>query len=108
MKEKKLGKITGLSIGFGGYDDAMFGASFSLGNEGWGISDFWGTWAERPADAKWSVADQDSHFSDVIRRLMALCRAAKVDSVENLIGKPVEIIIENDRLKSWRILTEVC
>jgi hypothetical protein len=36
-----------------------------------------------------------------------LLKQAKVDSVERLKGKPVEVTFDGNRLEEWRILTEV-
>lgn len=40
MLEVKLGKINKVKFGSGGYDDAMFGVTFDLGGQGWGVGDF--------------------------------------------------------------------
>jgi len=106
-EEKKLGKIKAVSVGFGGYDDAMFGVDFCLGGDCWSCGDFWGTWASPPSDGtSWTLADQSKFFADTTRRLIELCKQAKVLETENLVGKPIEITFENMSLKSWRILTE--
>ncbi len=107
MERKELGKIMGISFGFGGYDDAMFGASFSLGGSGWGVGDFNGTWAEWSKHCKWTKADQAKHFADTTLFLRDLCKQANVKDVAKLKGVPVEVTFEDNALKSWRILKEV-
>lgn len=108
MIEKQLGKIQGISVGFGGYDDAMFGVSVSLGSGCWGINDFRGTWGHDPDKrAKWTKEDQIRYFGETMKWLHDLMKAAEVNNVSELKGVPVEITTENNRLKSWRILTEV-
>jgi hypothetical protein len=42
-----------------------------------------------------------------MRYVSKLLKEAKVDSVDKLKGKPVEVTFEGNTLKSWRILTEV-
>jgi hypothetical protein len=42
-----------------------------------------------------------------MRLLSKLLKEAKVDSVEKLKGKPVEVTFDGNRLQEWRILTEV-
>ena len=37
----------------------------------------------------------------------AFLKAAKVRNVDDLIGKPIEVTMENRSLKDFRILTEV-
>ena len=105
--DTKLGKIQSCRHGFGGYQDAMFGYTFTLGGDGWGVGDFWGTWADRPDYSKWTDKDQADIFAANAARVRDLLKAAKVSSFSNLEGVPVEIQFEDMRLKSWRILTEV-
>jgi hypothetical protein len=42
-----------------------------------------------------------------MRYISSLLKDAKVDSVDKLKGKPVEVTLDGNQLKSWRILTEV-
>ena len=107
MMENKLGKISKVSFGFGGYQEAQFGISFVLGGESWGVGDFWGMWASRTTGAKWSVEDQKESFGDMCLKIIDLLKLAKVDSVDKLKGTPVEVEFEGNCLKSWRVLKEV-
>ena len=105
---KELGKISAARFGFGGYQDVMMGASFTIGGEGWGVGDFWGTWADDPSErAKWTFADQNDEFAKTTRRLVELLKAAKKSDVSQLVGTPVEVTFDGNLLKSWRVLTEV-
>lgn len=103
----ELGKITKASFGAGGYDDAMTGVSFTLGGESWGVSDFWGTWSTHNARCQWTVDEQLRIWGETVARLRDLLAAAKVKSVADLVGKPVEVTFNGNVLASWRILTEV-
>ncbi len=105
--EKYIGKITSAKLGEGGYDDAMFGFSFGLDSTGGGCGDFWGTWAKRAPDAKWSEQEQLEIFGKAMARCRDLMKDAKVSDFKDLKGKPIEITFNNGRLHSWRILTEV-
>lgn len=108
MIEKVLGKITSAYYGLGGYQDVQLGLSVSLEGEGGGTSDFSGFWADKPGKhAKWTVEDQIKYHGEVALMIVELLHQAKVDRVEKLVGKPVEITWDNHMLKSWRILTEV-
>lgn len=109
MGHKELGKITSIRFGRGGYDDAMFGVSFVLGSDASGCMDFWGTWSNRPDYAKWSKEDQIRHFGDTMMKLKNLMEDAKVSSIEELEGTPVEMEFESigGRLTNWRVLKEV-
>lgn len=109
--EKRLGKIERVSFGHGGYEDSMLGLSVTLSGEAWGVSDFEGYWdAERVKHSKhtqWSEDDRSKVYDKTMRFLSKLLKEAKVDSVERLVGKPVEATFDGNRLQEWRILTEV-
>lgn len=107
MIEVKLAKIRSVKLGSGGYDGAMFGISFDLGGDGWCIGDFWGNWSSYPKGAKYSEEDWAKHHTNAYLRLQKIMKEARVDYLDALNGKPVEVTIENNTLKSWRILTEV-
>lgn len=104
---RELGKIKGVKLGYGGYDDAMFGVSFQIGMGSSGFGDFWGVWAVRPQEAKWTLEEHRKSLADVMFRLLELMDKAKVRSLDELVGVPIETEWEDMRLKSWRVLTEV-
>ena len=111
MSEKVLGKIDRISLGMGGYQDAMFGLhiDFKLSN-GYHVSDgdcYWGYGIEAGKLTKWSESDREQKWGKIMTRIAKLCHQAKVDSFDKLKGIPVEVEIEYDGLKSWRILEEV-
>jgi hypothetical protein len=109
--EKRLGKITSVSFGLGGYQGAMLGLHISLGNDGWGVSDSRDQWdAEQISCSertKWSESDRDVWYAEIMRYVSKLLKDDKVDSVDKLKGKPVEVTFDGNILKEWRILTEV-
>lgn len=108
MSEKLLAKITHATFGFGGYQDVMFGLSLTFMGGATGVSDFKGTWGDPPSPhAKWSLEDQSQTFADTCRLLIATLKDAKKDHVGQLVGVPVELTVEGNRLESWRILKEV-
>ena len=106
---KELGKISHVSFGLGGYQDAMIGISFGLGgNSGWGVSDFWGVWSiDRSEHAKWTEQDRITDAGKMVMRINDLLSQAKISDVSQLEGIPVEVTFEGNTLKGWRILTEV-
>lgn len=109
--ETRLGKITDVKFGIGGYQDAMFGIHFALGSDGWGIGDTWSTWAPGMVDptehAKWTENDRREHMADICTRISKLLQSAKKTNVSQLVGVPIEIVLNGNSLESWRILTEV-
>lgn len=108
MSGEKLGKIQDVRFGFGGYQDAMIGISFTLGGDGWGVGDFWGDWSIKRSDtAKWSEADRMGRLAETVWRIKELLDDAKVRNVEDLKDIPVMVSFEGNTLKSWRVLKEV-
>lgn len=107
--ETRIGKIKKVSFGKGGYEDAGIGVTFTLGSdkELWGVNDFWGAWAiERSDDCEWTEADRIRELGEMVMRLNATLRDAKVATINRLVGQPVEVTLDGNLLKSWRILTE--
>jgi len=106
---KEFGKIQRFEIGFGGYDDAMFGLAVTLGGkDGWGVQDFSGTWTREPDDrCKWTLEDQTNNWASVCRQVIKLMQQANVKTTSEMVGIPVEVIFDGNRLSSWRVLEEV-
>jgi len=108
MNRIELGKIKSAEFGIGGYQDCQLGVGFVLGGESWGVQDFWGAWATKPTEhTKWTETDRCMALGHVCMRLLDVLRAAKVESVSNLQGIPIEATFDGNILKSWRVLTEV-
>lgn len=99
--EKHLGK--------GGYQDAMFGITFHFRFDGnSGIGDFWCGWNSEPDKyAKWTNLERLAHLSNCFERFRRLMNDAKASDIRELEGKPVEVTLDDMKLHSWRILTEV-
>lgn len=107
-KRAELGKIKSISVGMGGYQEAMFGVWLTLGGEGWGVGDGKGFWSFEPSDgAKWSREDRLDEWGKIMEWANNLCITAKVENVSDLKGVPVEVVFDGMRLDSWRILSEV-
>jgi hypothetical protein len=110
--EKRLGKITSVRFGRGGYQDAMMGLTLSFGGEGWGVfttlGDVWDPattkWTEM---CRWTEVDRDRHLAVMCREISKLLKDAKVDDVAKLKDRPVECTFDGSMLKDFRILTEV-
>ena len=109
--EKRLGKIQSVRFGHGGYQDACIGLSVTLGNTGWGVGDFKGTWdpemIKRSENTQWEETDRTKGFDETMRFVSKLLKEAKVDSVDKLKDVPVEVTFNGNMLEEWRILTEV-
>ena len=107
-KRTSIGKITSVSFGFGGYQDVQFGISISVQTEtGSACTGRW-MWTNEPdKHTKWTVADQDAEYANIMRYIIELMSKAKVDRVQDLKGKPIEAIWDGNWLEEIRILTEV-
>ena len=109
--EKKLGKIENVKFGIGGYQDAMIGLHVTLGNNGWSVGDSRSTWDAETIKwsehCRWTEADRDKQYAELLRYVSKLLKDAKVDSVDKLKGIPVEVTFDGNMLKEWRVLTEV-
>lgn len=104
----QLGKIQKVAFGHGGYQDVQIGIRFQLGGESWGVGDFWGDWAlTRSEHAKWTEADRITRLGETVMRINELLAQAKVETVEELKGTPIECTFDGVLLQSWRVLTEV-
>lgn len=109
--EKRLGKITSVRFGHGGYQDAMLGLSITLGDGSWGVGDFKGNWdaelIKHTEHTKWTEEDRSKGYDETMRFISKLLKEANVDTVDKLKDIPVEVTFDGNLLKEWRILTEV-
>lgn len=110
-EEKVLGKIESVFFGLVGYHDPALGIHFTFSFEGSGISASRAThdpetikWTE---SYKWTEEDRDKEIIEIFRYISKLLKQAKVRTVEKLRNIPVEVTLEGNTLKDWRILTEV-
>lgn len=108
---KKLGKISNIKFGYGGYQDAMLGLTISFEMQGSGVCDFKGFWdyhlIDHTTSCQWSEIERTGYLLDVIKLISNLLNDAKVSSLDKLKNKPVELTFEGNTLIEWRILTEV-
>lgn len=108
--EVRIGKIQSVRFGMGGYQDAQFGLSLTLGSdkENWGVGTFAGFWSMEPSSgAQWTADDQKGHLGAMCLSVIGWMNDAKVTDVAQLRGVPVEVTLVGGMLKSWRVLTEV-
>lgn len=107
--EKRIGKIENIRFGMGGYQDAMIGVSVTLGSskEAWGVQDFRGAWAMKRTDScQWTDEDRLRDLGNVAMWVNGMLKAAKVDDLARLQGKPVEVTFDGNRMVGWRLLEE--
>lgn len=109
--EKRIGKIRSAEFGFGGYQECMLGLSVDLESTkgSWGVGDFKGFWGPQikvSPGTKWTEETRSQHYAETMRFVGDLLKTAKVESVSDLKGIPVEVTFDRNALKSWRILEE--
>ena len=109
--EKRLGKLENVKFGLGGYQDACLGLSVTITGDGWACCDNKSAWdanqIKHTKHCKWTEEDRSEGYVVVMRFVSDLLKDAKVSSIDQLNGKPVEVEFDGVTLKSWRILTEV-
>lgn len=104
----ELGRIQKASFGYGGYQDAMIGLSLTLGGKAWGVGDFKGAWGiERSERCQWTEEDRLRQLGEACMFLKDVLQKAGKQSVDELIGVPIEASFDGNILKSWRVLDEV-
>lgn len=104
---KFLGRITHATYGMGGYQDVQWGLSLQFSFDGYGMGCFIGTWASYPEGARYTREWWNERRLEALDKLVEVMADAKVSDVSKLVGKPVELEVENNTFKSFRILKEV-
>ena len=108
MTEKQLGKIDFAE--FGTIKDYPFliglQLGFQLGDKTW-IGDGGRYTVNISPNCKWETRERTETITQTIEFVNDILKAAKVNYVSELINKPVEVTIENNTFKDFRILTEV-
>lgn len=109
MADIRLGKISRVKFGYGGYQESMLGLDLEFSGNNWSCGTFEGFW--RPSGwtegTRWTKNDLSSSFTRLINSIDSYLTDAKVMSVDKLLNIPVEVTIDGGVLKSWRILKEV-
>jgi hypothetical protein len=112
MEKKYLGKINKVQFGLVGYQEAMFGLSLDFSFDGCccigtTISGGWNNSIECSVHCKWTEEDRNKQRAEMCQNVNQLLLDAKVQYVDQLAGKPVELTLEGQSVKDFRILTEV-
>ena len=109
--ETKLGKIESVKFGLGGYQEAMLGLHITISGQGWGVGDTKSAWdaetIKHSEYCKWTEEGRSRQYDEIMRYVSKLLKQAKIQTIDELKGVPVEAVFENMTLKEWRILQEV-
>lgn len=108
MVTKELGKITFAE--YGTVRDYPFLIGLQLGfriGSGFSVMDDGKYTVNISKNANWRDLNREATITKSIEEVDRILEDAKVNYVSELLNKPVEVTIEDDRFKDFRILTEV-
>lgn len=108
MTGKILGKINFAE--FGTVRDYPFLMGLQLGfklGDGSGIRDGGQHCVNISKECRWEETERRNAITVSVEKIDKILKDAKVNYVSELKNKPVEVEIENNTFKSFRILTEV-
>lgn len=105
--EKELGKITFAE--YGTISDYPFLIGLQLGFEfgGSSVMDGGKHTVNIGKACKWTEKERSVAVTETVERVYEILKAAKVNYVSELIGKPVEVTLDGGWYVDFRILTEV-
>lgn len=105
---RKLGKIASVRFGWGGYNDAMLGLSLTFEMSGTAVQTFVGAWGIKRSDrCQWSEEERLKELGEAVMKLGEMLEKSHKTDVHQLVGTPVEVTLERNMLKDWRLLEEV-
>lgn len=108
MTGKVLGKINFAE--FGTIKDYPFLIGLQLGfklGDGGAIMDGSAHTVNIDKKCRWETCEREVAITAAVEQVDKILRDAKVNYVSQLLNKPVEVEIEKNTFKSFRILTEV-
>lgn len=107
MTTKELGKITFAE--FGTIRDYPFLIGLQLGfrMDGSGVMDGGKYTVNISPECKWKEMNREATIIKSIEEVNRILKDAKVNYVSELLNKPVEVTMECNTFKDFRILTEV-
>lgn len=106
-EEKLLGKIDYAEFGL--YPDRpfLYGLMLGFSFPGEGVSDGGKYTVNISPNCRWEESERQEAITKQAEHLRDILKDAKCNYVSELKNKPVEVIIQNNTFKSFRILTEV-
>ena len=108
MCEKILGKITFAE--YGTITDYPFLIGLQLGfklGDGCGVMDGGKYTVNITKECRWEKSEREAAITVSVENVYQVLQDAKVNYVSQLVNKPVEVTIEKNTFKDFRILTEV-
>ncbi len=106
--EKKLGKIIKAQFGFFMDNDYLFGLILEFDMNGSQVGSSSRYMENITNSVKWDLlSERDQAITKVILETAEILKAAKVNTIEELKGCPVEVTMDKGLFREVRILTEV-
>ena len=108
MTGKILGKINFAE--YGTVRDYPFLIGLQLGfklGDGTGVMDGGSNTINISKECKWEETEREAAITVSVEKVYQILKNAKVNYVSELINKPVEVTIDQNCFKDFRILTEV-
>lgn len=107
MTGKILGKIDFAEFGLCPDRPFLLGVQLWVSSDKYFICDGFKYTVNISDKCRWEKEDRNACIAKVLGEdVVKLLKGAKVNYVSELIGKPVEITVENNTFKDFRILTE--
>ena len=107
MIEVRLGKITNAEYGKVRDYPFLFGLQLSFSMDNSCVSDGGVYTHNISKSCRWSEEDRAAAFMKQAEDINEILSDAKVNCISQLVGKPVEIALEDRTFRSFRILKEV-
>lgn len=107
MEEKLLGKIDFAEFGTLRDYPFLIGLQLGFSMSGSGVMDGGKYTVNISPECKWGDANREEAVTSIVEFVDKILKDAKVNYVSGLIGKPVEVTLEKNCFKDFRILTEV-
>lgn len=107
MTTKELGKITFAEFGTSKAYPFLIGLQLCFKIESGGIGDGGKYTVNISPECKWEELNREATITKYIEEVDRILEDAKVNYVSELLNKPVEVTMEGNTFKDFRILAEV-
>lgn len=107
MTTKELGKITFAEFGTVRDYPFLIGLQLGFRMDGSAVMDGGKYTVNISPECKWKKMNREATIIKSIEKVNRILEDAKVNYVSELLNKPVEVTIEDNTFKDFRILTEV-
>lgn len=107
MTTKELGKITFAEFGTVRDYPFLIGLQLGFRMDGSAVMDGGKYTVNISPECKWKKMNREATIIKSIEKVNRILEDAKANYVSELLNKPVEVTIEDNTFKDFRILTEV-